>query len=147
MTMSQRTTKLTVLSQCESAPRISIKGRWKDSKKDAEGPGPGAYTPQPEKIKYPSKSAQIQGRYSTRSNTLGPGPGQYYQGDKTLGGSQFSFGSSKRLSGRLHHQSPGPGSYAVKGLSKGPSVKLGERGRSSLGTVGGPGPGTYIPTV
>mmetsp|Transcript_5727 Transcript_5727/g.14276 ORF Transcript_5727/g.14276 Transcript_5727/m.14276 type:complete len:224 (+) Transcript_5727:59-730(+) len=141
-----RATKLTVLSTVSSAPKITIKGRWK-SKPPKDGPGPGAYTPGANAKFSGTTSVSIQGRHFQRSKELGPGPGQYYQGESLSGySSQYSFGTERRLKPRLHHQTPGPGSYGTLPLPKGPAAVLLEKGRPRA-LNNGPGPGTYIPTV
>eukprot|EP00392_Amoebophrya_sp_AT5.2_P003409 g3414.t1 len=68
-----RATKLTVLSTVSSAPKITIKGRWK-SKPPKDGPGPGAYTPGANAKFSGTTSVSIQGRHFQRQlrNTATP---------------------------------------------------------------------------
>ncbi|CAD7973197.1 unnamed protein product [Amoebophrya sp. A25] len=147
----ERATKLTVLSNVQSAPKISIKGRWKDPKVRNNAPGPGSYTPQPEKVKTESHGVTMCGRNLRMPRELAPGPGQYYQGGDSLGAStgRYSFPRTQRLKGRMHQPSPGPGSYKVGPLNKGTSATFSEKFESGAfgGRLSGPGPGHYTAAV
>jgi len=143
---SQHTTKLSCLSQVQSAPRISIKGRWK--KKPIEvSPGPGAYTPQVISSQNP---VSILGRPKHRNTIQGPGPGSYDRGmEREDFGPKYSFGSQARLKESKYTRSPGPGSYTIKDNEKGKSITLQGRWKSTGNLRDGltPGPGTYVPSV
>jgi len=148
--MKERQTKLTVLSTVASAPKISLKGKWKEQKSATlNNPGPGAYTPIPERIMKKEPTVTIQGKHAPMNRELGPGPGQYYQGDKGLGGSNYSFPRGQRMKGKLRQPSPGPGSYTVK-LPKGKSATFSEKFESGgllKSNLGGPGPASYTAGV
>lgn len=167
MPQSTRTSKLTVLSTSQSAPKFSLKGRWKEEKQRESAPGPGAYTPSIDCLaKFKQCNVTIQGKYEmkNRSTLQNPGPGAYGALAHTLAGPagkeetapRFSFGTGKRMdTGKKYSRMPGPGSYGVRemgNLKGGQGRTMGARVGSGGGFVAKragltPGPGHYVPPV
>lgn len=75
-------------------------------------PGPGAYSPKHEVVKYQNPTAKIsEGRKGISSKDLSPGPGAYDGLSKEIGKSSTAISIKGRPQTAKLSDTPGPGSY------------------------------------
>lgn len=75
-------------------------------------PGPGAYSPNHEVVKYKNPTAKIaKGRKGISSRDLSPGPGAYDGVSKEIGKNITAISFKGRPQTAKLSETPGPGSY------------------------------------
>ena len=126
--------------EVKTPPAWSIVGRPRTARTATQAPGPGAYSPTPEKAELTYSLAKSS-RFSSSPQPV-PGPGAYDPRPSTQH-CNVAFSRAKRGETRAQASSPAPGVYVVPQLTSGPSFSISQKQKASNLSESLPGPGAY----